>query len=136
MRRNERRKARAEKEEAEAATKRKRESIQRAVDQARAEGFPTDVEEKEAFFLDQVQKGEVLSSDPANDLDAALAFYKAMKVYPTPGDLVNIYDKSVAKRVLDILAEMIAYDPSLTIGSYTGGVTLNDLANMPTVGLD
>ena len=30
-------------------------------------------------------------------LDAALAFYKALKVYPTPGDLINIYDKTVSK---------------------------------------
>jgi hypothetical protein len=30
-------------------------------------------------------------------LEAALAFYKALKVYPTPGDLINIYDKTVSK---------------------------------------
>jgi hypothetical protein len=30
-------------------------------------------------------------------VDAALAFYKALKVYPTPNDLINIYDKTVAK---------------------------------------
>ena len=30
-------------------------------------------------------------------VECALAFYKALKVYPTPGDLINIYDKTVAK---------------------------------------
>jgi hypothetical protein len=30
-------------------------------------------------------------------VDAALAFYKGLKVYPTPGDLINIYDKTVPK---------------------------------------
>jgi len=30
-------------------------------------------------------------------VEAALAFYKALKVYPTPNDLINIYDKTVAK---------------------------------------
>lgn len=30
-------------------------------------------------------------------LEAALAFYKGLKVYPTPGDLINIYDKTVPK---------------------------------------
>jgi MAS20 protein import receptor. len=30
-------------------------------------------------------------------LEAALCFYKALKVYPTPGDLINIYDKTVSK---------------------------------------
>lgn len=30
-------------------------------------------------------------------VDAALAFYKALKVYPTPADMISIYDKTVAK---------------------------------------
>lgn len=30
-------------------------------------------------------------------MEAAVAFYRALKVYPTPGDLVNIYDKTVDK---------------------------------------
>jgi len=29
--------------------------------------------------------------------EAALAFYKGMKVYPTPGDLMSIYDQTVSK---------------------------------------
>ncbi|MBE3047563.1 hypothetical protein IMZ48_34630 [Candidatus Bathyarchaeota archaeon] len=29
--------------------------------------------------------------------DAAIAFYKALKVYPSPGDLINIYDQTVSK---------------------------------------
>ncbi|KAJ2905425.1 MAS20 protein import receptor [Zalerion maritima] len=136
LRRNERRKARVEKETAEAAKDEQRKAIRQAVDEAKAAGFPTDVEEKESFFLSQVQEGEVLAADPANDLDAALAFYRAMKVYPTPHDLISIYDKSVAKRVLDVLAEMIAYDSSLNAGSYTGGISMEDLGNIPTAGLD
>lgn len=30
-------------------------------------------------------------------IDSALAFYKALKVYPTPNDLISIYDKTVDK---------------------------------------
>jgi import receptor subunit TOM20 len=30
-------------------------------------------------------------------MEAALSFYKALKVYPTPGDLISIYDKTVEK---------------------------------------
>ena len=37
--------------------------IKLAVELAKAEGFPSSVEEKEAFFLDQVSKGEALGSD-------------------------------------------------------------------------
>ncbi|KAI2606840.1 mitochondrial outer membrane translocase complex, subunit Tom20 domain-containing protein [Hypoxylon fragiforme] len=132
LRREERRQARAEKEEVVAMTKQKKQDIQHVVQQAAEEGFPTGVNEKEQFFMDHVQKGELLAADPSQTVEAALAFYKALKVYPTPGDLIAIYDKTVDKRVLDILAEMIAYDKNLDLGS-GGGPNISDL---PSAGLD
>lgn len=63
LRRNERKQARAEKEEAEASTLRQRGNIRSKVEEAKAEGFPTGVEEREAFFNEQVMAGEVLSQD-------------------------------------------------------------------------
>lgn len=57
----------------------------------------------------------------SNQIEAALAFYKALKVYPQPKDLISIYDKTVPKEVLEILAEMVAMDASLKLGgSFTG----------------
>lgn len=56
-------------------------------------------------------------SDP---IQAAVCFYKALKVYPQPKDLVGIYDKTVPKDVLEILAEMVATDDSLKLGSFGG----------------
>lgn len=53
-------------------------------------------------------------------IEAALAFYKALKVYPQPKDLIAIYDKTVPKDVLEILAEMVALDAGLKVGSFTG----------------
>ncbi|KAK5628493.1 hypothetical protein RRF57_004208 [Xylaria bambusicola] len=137
LRREERRQARAEKEEAVAQTKQKRRDIQAAVDAAIEEGFPTGVNEKEQYFMEYVQQGEVMASDPTRTIDAALAFYKALKVYPTPRDLISIYDKTVDKRVLDVLAEMIAYDKSLDLNSQPAAVNLADLmGDIPTAGLD
>ena len=49
-----------------------------------------------------------------------MCFYKALKVYPQPRDLMSIYDKTVPKPVLDILADMIASDPSIQVGSRQG----------------
>ncbi|KAI2637198.1 mitochondrial import receptor subunit tom-20 [Hypomontagnella submonticulosa] len=135
LRREERRQARAEKEEAVAQTKQKRKDIQQAVDQATEEGYPTGVNEKEQYFMEWVQKGEILASDPSQTLEAALAFYKALKVYPTPGDLITIYDKTVDKRVLDVLAEMIAYDKNLDLAALGGGGGIN-LSDLPSAGLD
>ncbi|KAL2024047.1 hypothetical protein VTK56DRAFT_282 [Thermocarpiscus australiensis] len=143
LRRSERRQARAEKDQAEANAKAHRQAIKQAVDDAKAEGFPASTEEKEAYFLEQIQAGEMMGADPSKAIDSALAFYKALKVYPTPGDLINIYDKTVSKPILDILAEMIAYDGSLRIGtSYTGpaGVDvaelMREMGGVPGVGLD
>ncbi|KAH7030902.1 mitochondrial outer membrane translocase complex, subunit Tom20 domain-containing protein [Microdochium trichocladiopsis] len=131
LRRESRRQARAEKDQAAAANKQKSQQVHAVVDEALEEGFPTGVNEKEQFFMDHVQQGELLASDPANTTEAALAFYKALKVYPTPGDLISIYDKTVDKRVLDVLAEMIAYDKSLDLGSQQmpAGINLADLQN-------
>lgn len=56
-----------------------------------------------------------------DQIEAALAFYKALKVYPQPKDLISIYDKTVPKEVLEILAEMVAMDAGLQLGgSFTG----------------
>ena len=61
-----------------------------------------------------------ISTLGAEKVDAALAFYKALKVYPQPKDLISIYDKTVPKEVLEVLAEMVAMDPALKLGSFTG----------------
>ena len=47
---------------------------------------------------------------------AALCFYKGLKVYPEPKALVGIYDNTVQKDVLELLASMVAYDKDLKIG--------------------
>lgn len=68
LRRNERRQARAEKDLAEASAKAQRQRIKQAVDEAKEEGFPTSAEDKEAFFLEQVQAGEMMSADRTSAL--------------------------------------------------------------------
>lgn len=117
-----------------------RQAIKAAVAEAQDEGFPTNVEEKEAYFMSEVGRGEALCQDgtrrfsaisnPAfadvhpigsDQIEAALCFYKALKVYPQPGDLISIYDKTVPKPVLDILAEMVALDSTIKVGSFGGG---------------
>jgi import receptor subunit TOM20 len=67
------------------------------VAEAKEEGFPTDVEEKEAYFMNEVAHGEQLAQDGSDNVEAAFCFYKALKVYPQPGDLITIYDKTVPK---------------------------------------
>ena len=63
LKRESRREARAAKEEAEAQGVQEKQAIENAVRQARDEGFPTDVEDKEAYFMNEVGQGEVLCQD-------------------------------------------------------------------------
>ncbi|QIW98693.1 hypothetical protein AMS68_004211 [Peltaster fructicola] len=89
--------------------------IQSLVEEAIAEGVPQDPEEKEGYFMEEVGRGEKMCQDGSDPVDAALSFYKALKVYPSPRELMDIYDKTVPKPVFDILAEMIAIDSSISI---------------------
>lgn len=60
--------ARAAKEEAEAQGAAQRDQIKKAVNAAKDEGFPTDLEEKEAYFMGQVAKGESLCAEGSFDV--------------------------------------------------------------------
>ncbi|MCJ1484844.1 hypothetical protein MMC06_005017 [Schaereria dolodes] len=120
LKKESRKEARAAKEQAEAQGAQQKEAIKIAVAEAKEEGFPTDVEDREAYFMTEVARGETLSQDGSDSVEAALCFYKALKVYPQPRDLMSIYDKTVPKAVFDILADMIASDSTIQIGSRQG----------------
>jgi hypothetical protein len=63
LRREHRRQAKAAKEEAEAQGALQREAIKAAMAEAKEEGFPTDAEEKETFFMSEVSRGEQLCQE-------------------------------------------------------------------------
>jgi len=109
-------------ETAKAAERSQKERIRQVVAEANEEGFPMDPEGTEPFFMQEVARGEGMANDPNSDpVEAALCFYKALKVYPSPRELISIYDKTVAKPILDILAEMIAVDPSISVTGSSAG---------------
>lgn len=83
--------------EAKAAESSQKARIRQAVQDALAEGFPRDPEETEGYFMQEVARGEGMCTDGSDPVDAALCFYRALKVYPQPGDLIGIYDKTVPK---------------------------------------
>ncbi len=63
MKRESRRQARLAKEEAEIQGKQQLEEIKQAVQEAIEEGFPTEIEEREAFFMQQIANGETMAGD-------------------------------------------------------------------------
>ena len=63
LQRKSRRQARLAKEEAEVQGKQQQEQIKQVVEETLEEGFPTDLEERESFFMQQISQGEAMSSD-------------------------------------------------------------------------
>jgi mitochondrial import receptor subunit TOM20 len=43
-------------------------------------------------------------------LDAALCFYKALKVYPNPVELIMIYQKTIPEAVFTLVYEMMSIE--------------------------
>ncbi|EME78832.1 uncharacterized protein MYCFIDRAFT_102145, partial [Pseudocercospora fijiensis CIRAD86] len=107
-------------EASKAAEHAQKQRIRDVVDDANEDGFPRDQDETEAYFMQEVARGEQMCTDGSDPVDAALCFYKALKVYPQPRELISIYDKTVPKPILAILAEMIAVDPSISLTGSSG----------------
>ena len=61
LRKDAKREARQARVQQEESANAQRNAIRRAVDNAKAEGFPTDVQEKEEYFMQQVGQGEMVS---------------------------------------------------------------------------
>ena len=63
LKRESKREARAAKEAAEAQGAQQRQAIRNALDRAKDEGFPTEIEDKETYFMHEVGRGESLCHD-------------------------------------------------------------------------
>lgn len=64
--------------------------------------------------MQSVQEGELLLTRGADFyLTAASAFFRALKVYPKPMELLQIYEKAVPPEALAYICEMVAKDVSL-----------------------
>lgn len=114
LKKEKKRHQKAQRAQAAAQNADQRSRLRETIIQVQAEGFPTDVGEKEAYFISEIARGESLCSEGDDSaVDAAFCFYRALKVYPQPQDLIPVYDKTVPKHVLDILAEMLAVDRSI-----------------------
>jgi import receptor subunit TOM20 len=91
-------------------------------DSLKNDPIPESLQEREKFFVDEVARADELLTKPGdeNEIHAALAFYRALRVYPSPVDLLNIYDKSLKPPVLEILRAMIVIEPPPAIANIMG----------------
>ncbi|KAK6457836.1 mitochondrial outer membrane translocase complex, subunit Tom20 domain-containing protein [Scheffersomyces xylosifermentans] len=82
--------------------------------------IPTDLAEKESFFMQQVALGEQLAASPDTKIDAAICFYKALAVYPNPTDILGIYQRSVPEDVYELVVMMVAFKPPQSVANIVG----------------
>ncbi|KAG6813431.1 hypothetical protein H0H92_011128 [Tricholoma furcatifolium] len=130
-------------------------ALREALEQLKKEEPPATPQQKEAFFMEQVALGEQLAArGPALWIPAAMAFYRALKVYPAPMELLHIYQGTISEPIykvllflsqllwaLNFLSQMIMELASLDVshssspvGKSSGDITDDDEEESPTSG--
>ncbi|KAI8637230.1 mitochondrial outer membrane translocase complex, subunit Tom20 domain-containing protein [Parasitella parasitica] len=85
--------------------------IENVIVECSKEELPTSAEAKEKYFMEQVAAGEALcGKGPAYYDEAVLPFYKALKVYPAPMELVMIYQKTIPEPVFSTITTILAIE--------------------------
>ncbi|KWU41807.1 protein import receptor MAS20 [Rhodotorula sp. JG-1b] len=106
-------------------------ALKRALALVNAEKVPDSPEGKEQFFMEQVALGEQLAArSPEFYVASAISFYKALKVYPAPQELLMIYQKTQPAAVFDLVMELI----SLEINEATAAATASTTSGRPRAG--
>ncbi|KAI8066806.1 hypothetical protein BC940DRAFT_367850 [Gongronella butleri] len=115
--------------------------VQFVLDQVAKETFPTSTEEKESFFMTQVSQGEgLVAKGEAYYDDSVLPFYRALKVYPKPLDLIMLLQKSVPDPVFQIIISVMSLEQKqMQLGFYErfpAKETNVTLAELPSLSSD
>ncbi|KAI7854731.1 mitochondrial outer membrane translocase complex, subunit Tom20 domain-containing protein [Circinella umbellata] len=85
--------------------------IESVIIAAAKEEYPTSPEEREKYFMAQVSAGETLCAQgEAYYNEAVLPFYKALKVYPAPMELLGIYQKTIPEAVLQVIVNVLTIE--------------------------
>ncbi|KAG0703911.1 hypothetical protein DFH29DRAFT_914666 [Suillus ampliporus] len=93
--------------------------LRSALESVRNEEVPPGPEEKEQYFMKQVGMGEQLCAQgPAFHLPAAMCFYRALRVYPSPVELIVIYEKTVPLPVFQLVMELTNLDVKDRVEGY------------------
>ncbi|KAG2013245.1 hypothetical protein CC2G_010177 [Coprinopsis cinerea AmutBmut pab1-1] len=80
---------------------------------------PVPLEDRENYFMAQVSMGEQLATQgPTFHLPAAIAFFRALRIYPAPAELIGIYEKTVPAPVFKLVLEMTNMDVVARVTGY------------------
>ncbi|KAJ7126476.1 hypothetical protein C8R43DRAFT_1029168, partial [Mycena crocata] len=93
--------------------------LREALKMIKSEPRPPTQEARENYFMSQVAMGEQLAArgEPFH-LPAALSFYRALAVYPSPPELLAIYQKTVPEAIVKIITGLVKLDFETKIGAY------------------
>ncbi|KZO94836.1 MAS20-domain-containing protein [Calocera viscosa TUFC12733] len=95
----------------ERAKQQRTEDLKESLEKIKAEPVPPTAEEREQYFMQHVGVGEQLSvQGPAFHVPAALSFYRALRVYPSPVELIMIYQKTVPEPIFKIVMDLTSMD--------------------------
>ncbi|AET38319.1 TOM complex receptor protein TOM20 Ecym_2606 [Eremothecium cymbalariae DBVPG len=87
------------------------------------EPIPQDSSDRQDSFKTNVEEGEMLAKMPGNELESALKFYRALAVYPSPAELLGIYQRSIPEAVYEYIVLMIAILPPTNVSSFLSGTS-------------
>ncbi|KAF7324612.1 SET domain-containing protein [Mycena kentingensis (nom. inval.)] len=76
-------------------------------------------EAREDYFMRQVAAGEQMVAQGGHNVEAALAFYRALSVYPSPPELLAIYQKTVPEEIVKLILRLINIDITSKVEAYS-----------------
>ncbi|KAG9076292.1 hypothetical protein FS749_011944 [Ceratobasidium sp. UAMH 11750] len=90
---------------------RSQEDLKKLLATINAEPVPTLSGEREKYFLDQVGIGEqLLAQGPAFELPAALSFYRALRSYPSPVEIIMVFQNTLPPHIFALVMELASLD--------------------------
>ncbi|KAG8716240.1 hypothetical protein FRC11_006634 [Ceratobasidium sp. 423] len=96
-----------------AAPGRSQEELKETLDRINAEPLPTLPTEREKYFMDHVGMGEqLLLRGPAFEVPAAEAFYRALRAYPAPMEIIMIFQNTLPPHIFALVMELASLDVS------------------------
>ncbi|WVN86285.1 uncharacterized protein L203_101448 [Cryptococcus depauperatus CBS 7841] len=74
---------------------------------------PTTPEQQEAYFAEEANQGEqLITKGEEFYVEAALHFFRALRVYHSPGELLAVYQRVVPPAVLEMIIQLVAMSTS------------------------
>ncbi|OXG14641.1 hypothetical protein C366_04684 [Cryptococcus neoformans Tu401-1] len=85
------------------------------------EAVPMTPDQQEGYFAEAANQGEqLIAQGEEHYVEAALHFFRALRVYGNPGELLAVYQRVVPPPVLDMIIQLIALSTSTATGAGAG----------------